>query len=516
MADKLKKVEDAIKHATKWLASEFKYFTSLETDLKELKQALYGKRWEKGQAVKQIKGAMRDFRSVARSERRFNPDLEKIKEFQFSAVYRLPPEFLSQFLQGSVAEVESRLQEAQEEIKAIKKRLDIEGNHLIFAASFFKGKLKEQLVQVETLIEEDEKIRKSRQEWEITDKEEADLLAIENKLKGQVDELLGTLLKAEEWLSALSSDLTKAGKIFNRYQFSAEITPQAIETITASQMKDLNSTTNLHAYQRALTFLNSFLHPDPWAELSEGSKVEVKRQIGVVIYRANKLHNGALLEILIYAGEIYYKNGLVEEAKRIWKKGADVLAERNYKEGAAKCYEKAEMWKEAAENWLKSYVFDKNKNAAECYNKLGEKGYYKVGMIYMKVANQSLKENNWERAHSLFSEAADVFEKGGYFDMAGKCYEIYANAFVVQRKGQRYEYVDWSTARTDFIQAFIFYKKAGNHAKMNEILPKIRTAEECDTKSSIDQRNFFIKHSTDGNITSVRHNYFDPNKPSFI
>ncbi len=70
----LKKVQKA----TEWIATEYKYFKDLQTDLQELKADLNTAK-EKDK-VRDIKNALADFRYLAKAERRFNRSEEEVEQ----------------------------------------------------------------------------------------------------------------------------------------------------------------------------------------------------------------------------------------------------------------------------------------------------------------------------------------------------------------------------------------------------------------------------------------------------
>ncbi|MBT3297638.1 hypothetical protein HN385_01840 [archaeon] len=507
--DKHKSIVD---NAVKWLASEFNYFKDLQGDLNALRKAIGGKYWKKGQASKQVKSAMHDYLYAARSERKFERNLKLIKEFKFSENYQLPNDYFNSIIQSNVGDLGAKLQQAQEEVKEIQHRLDIEGNHLVFAASYFRGEIRIKLNEIKELIFQDEKIRLNKDEWDISDKEEEDLLNLEKSLTLKVNELLNVILEAVKWLNALSSDLGVAKKIFNQHQAKREITPQFIRASFGIQIEALNSSNkNVNSYKKQLTILSQFLNPKLRGGLPKSALVEIKRLMGIVVSRSKILHNGGVRDIIFYAGQVYYDNGLITSAQKVWAKGGDYLIDvRDWSTAAAKCYEKAKLWKKAA----KAYEKDNNSlhDAARCYQKSGIDGYRKIGMSLMRLAVNYGKSGYNETVGRYFDQAGRIFHDGRLFDLAGKCYEMKADLIVKQRKGNQYEYYDWSFAFHDYKWAFKEYKEAGNQGKLNELLPKIRYAEECNCRVRNNDRNFLKQHSTDGNFPNVAYPKFNPGR----
>ncbi|MCH7771137.1 MAG: hypothetical protein IIA49_08995 [Bacteroidetes bacterium] len=182
-----KKFDKELQKSLKWLATEHNYFLELKKDLDKLKEDI--KKAKEKDEVKDIKAAFKDFRYIAKSEKRFNRHEHTVEEILHEMKSRIS-------LSGTIKEIEELIQ-----------RLHIEAANLISVSSLYEGAIKVHLTNLRDEIKE-HKIEKAKQ------------ILIE----------LGQLIEeTEKFIAALSIDLNKAKKLFHNLALSDSPMRYAIE-----------------------------------------------------------------------------------------------------------------------------------------------------------------------------------------------------------------------------------------------------------------------------------------------
>ncbi len=171
------KIAGEIEKAIRWLASEHYFFKELKQHLGELKNDLAIAR-EKN-SVRDIKKALRDFRYIGKSEKRFEyyeKDIEKEAE-ELMENYR------------------SSLAGSMQEFRQIMNQIHVEAANLIKTASFFEGEIRKRLLF----------LRDEVKNHQIDD------------AKRKLDELETVVARSDEWIKALDVSLAKAKRVSEKY-----------------------------------------------------------------------------------------------------------------------------------------------------------------------------------------------------------------------------------------------------------------------------------------------------------
>lgn len=403
-----KEVNKSIGNATKWLASEYNYFKEFQSDLNTLQKAITSHSRKKKVFIKEVKEALDDFYRASKSERKFNRFFERINTFKLAKTYEFEANQLSDILSGTVTDVVRKLREAQQLMSAVEQRMNVEGHHLVKAASFYEGEIKSSLealkVDVDLFVEK----WGEQEEWELSEQKSAQLDIAEEKIKKDISKLDEMVKTAQNWIAALSSDLSRAQEIYRNFRFQQIITPKKLQ----DDLKRFDSP------DKQIHHLSLFLKTTTKAFLSGAICDEAKRLIGVIAKKSN---------LWRVAAEVCANYGLIDNAKKYWENEGDYcLSLYKYKE-AAEAYEKAEEWNKAGDAWFKLghgplEALEPNDNyikAAKAYTKVGKEGYHYVGIKLMRIGEL--------RHHSMtgggfYENAAWIFSKGGFFEEEGKAW----------------------------------------------------------------------------------------------
>ena len=168
------KIQEEIEKAIRWLSSEHYFFKSLKEDLNELKIDLSSAK-EK-ESVKEIKKALRDFKYIGKSERRFEryeQDIEKEAEILMESY-------------------KSSFSDNVEELKKVMDQIHVEAANLVRVASYFEGEIRKRLNFL---------LNEVRINHDFDD------------AKRKLRELESIVAKSDEWIKALDVSLADAKKV---------------------------------------------------------------------------------------------------------------------------------------------------------------------------------------------------------------------------------------------------------------------------------------------------------------
>lgn len=180
---KKEEFEEDIENAVKCAALEHNFFKDLRSDLRQLKIAVESAFIDS--SVKGIKKAFRDAYYLSRAESREQKYLKNVESLLQKLKERMSK-------QAPIRELEH----LDREIDLTIQRLDIEAGHLIRDASRYEGQIRTLLEHLETAVK-DHELEKAHQ------------------IVMQVNEVVDD---AEQWLAALSTDLTRAKKLSHEFE----------------------------------------------------------------------------------------------------------------------------------------------------------------------------------------------------------------------------------------------------------------------------------------------------------
>lgn len=171
------KIKEEVGKAIKWLSSEYYFFKELKENLEELKRDLSSAK--EHASVKDIRKALRDFRYIGKSERKFERyelDIEKEAE---KSMENYQPTF-----SGNM-----------QELKHVMNQIHVEAANFIRVASFFEGEIRKRLL---FLMDE------------VKDHQFEDA-------KRKLEELDNIVARSDEWIKALDISLAEARKVSEKY-----------------------------------------------------------------------------------------------------------------------------------------------------------------------------------------------------------------------------------------------------------------------------------------------------------
>ncbi len=470
----LDNVKKVVNSSIKWLATDYKYFQNLWEDLSSLNSALRHS-GRKRKFVSELKKALADFKSVGRSEKKFNRYAEKLKSLKLSEVYTLPPELLEGIAKGSVSEIQAKLEKAQKAIQEIQARINIESSNIVKAASFYEGEIRKRLDALQTTVEEHDNLLQEKNDWDLSKEVIEKLDELEETISGQSVGLKRFIDQTVNWIRALSVDLDDAKNKYAQAWVVQTITPK---NVSKSIERISDPSAKIH-------HLGFYLKEKARKKLPNTVILEAKRLIGQIA-KANNLYETT--------AEMYKKLGLWKEAKEYdlkaseyWeKKGDQLIKESNvgthpgygYYEDvdpgrriaitAAEAYEKAGKWEKAGAAWCRSYDEDK---AVRAYLKVNnfKDAYRKVGVYFMTIGRKA-REKRLRVENEFYIAAAQVLEKGKLNEEAGDAWlEYAANPFSVSSEEE--------SIRVGLNGAVRNYDLAGAKRKKENAQAKLRDFE---------------------------------------
>ncbi len=166
------------KQAIKWLAAEHKYFKELQEDLEQLKQD--AQTAKEKESLGDVRHAFRDFRYLAKSERRF--------ERKFKDIEDILKELKQKTRLAGSAKTAKIAENLQREAEAA-------ANYLVKAASYFEGSIRERLLSLQHEVK--------GHQWA--------------QIKITLQEVEEIAAQAQKWIAALQIDIEKARKLEEEY-----------------------------------------------------------------------------------------------------------------------------------------------------------------------------------------------------------------------------------------------------------------------------------------------------------
>lgn len=454
----LEDVKKVVKSSIKWLATDYKYFQELRDDISSLTNAL-SHSGKKRKFVSELKRALADFKSAGRSEKKFNRYAEKLKSLKLSEVYSLPPELLEGITEGSVSNIQAKLEKAQRALQEIQTRINIESSNVVKAASFYEGEIRKRLDALQATVEEHDSLLQEKKDWDLSPEVVIKLDSLEQEISKQAVDLKRFVEQTLGWIRALSIDLDDAKNKYAQAWVVQTITPK---NVSRSIERISDPSAKIH-------HLGYYLKEKARKKLPNAVILEAKRLIGQIA-KANNLYETT--------AEMYKKLGLWKEGKEYdqkaseyWeKKGDQLIKEKNvgtypkdYDDEstrriaitAAEAYEKAGKWKKAGAAWCRSYDPDKAVRAYLKVNSFGD-AHRIVGVYFMRLGKEAKKLMvGWQ----FLRMAARVFQKGRLFEEAGDAWSEYAHNVKSS----------FEDINSGLLEAFNCYNSAGNQQKRERV-----------------------------------------------